>query len=119
MSAGGEASVELADPRAFNSMACNAVRIEYGYVTNLVINGTIVEGWVLIGEVPFIEGYYRFILRHPLNDDIGTAEYVCVLLSDDGYDMEVCQYILIQNDNDYTSSGFERYGVFDLFRLGQ
>jgi len=115
MSAGNTASVQLADPEAFNSMANDVRGMEASYTTTVVVNGTIIQGWKLVDpEPPFRRGQYRIVLRHPLNDEIGTAEYIGILLSDDGYEQTVCQYVLIQNDNDYLGSGPERFDVLWL-----
>jgi len=115
MSTGKEAPVRLSNPTEFNSMANDIRASMQGYTTAFFVFGVTTGGWRLVdGTPPFEQGQHRFIFRHPLDDETGVAEYACVLLSDDGYETEVCQYILVQNDNDYKGAGFER---FDEFRL--
>jgi hypothetical protein len=111
MSAGDAASVRLADRESFRSAAINATnKIDIGYTTNLVINERPSAGWRLI-MVPFFERRCWLILRRELGQP-NTAEYACVVLTEDGLDIEVCQYVLIQNDNDYAGRGIDRFQVF-------
>jgi len=115
MSAGDRALVQMASVSDFNSMANDIRGMEKGYTTTFIIDGEITQGWVLVDtDPPFQQGNYYIVFRHPIDDRVGTAEYIGVLLSDDGRVTEVRQYVLLQNDNDYQDSDFERFGALWL-----
>ena len=104
------AAVVLTDPHDLNAMANNINGMKEGYTTSIMIDDVIIEGWVLTDtKPPFFRGDYHLVLRHPLDNEANTAEYVGILLSDDGYVMDVSQIVLTQNDGEFHDAGFERF----------
>jgi len=104
------AIVRLADSSSFNSMANNVNGMKEGYTTSVTIDGETTEGWVLVDtNPPFFHGEYHIILRHPVEDAPGTAEYIGILLSDDGHVMYACQLVLSRDDAGYEVADFEHF----------
>ena len=108
-------TVVLADPNMFQNMAIGICVSDTGFMTTLILNDVIIQGWKLI-DATFIEPCYRFILRTSMTGLKDTGIYACVLLSDDGKDMKVCQFILIENDDDYKAKGELRFDAFPVFQ---
>jgi hypothetical protein len=111
MSAGGEASVSARDFNLFWRFAFGFINgdLSNGTVVDLLINGEVSEGWAFYSH-EFVDNY-DIILRRPLDETIGTAEYVKVLFPDDGEGVRFVQSVVIQNDNNYIGTGNERFGA--------
>jgi hypothetical protein len=116
MSAGTVASVRVTDPQNFSSMLDKPLLLGVSETT-VTINGSEVDGWkVSHTGWAMKDKLYNMYLRRPLDEELGTAEYVGVIVSMEGEIVKTYQYLLIQNDYDYANSGLERFDSIVLAR---
>lgn len=109
MSAGRRAIVRIAGETDFRNNVLEFIHADAKFTTDLIIDGEPSANWTTFEHSLTIDHNYVVILRKPIDDTASQAEYVCVRVGLNQFDIEAIRWITVQFDEDYQRSGFERF----------